>query len=530
MSVTALAHQVRVLGAPGHRHDEILTPAALEFVGRLADAFGERRRELLKERRRQALRLASGSPLDFPMVTSAVRADPSWRVAPPAPGLTDRRVEITGPPDRRMAVNALNSGAQVWMADFEDATAPLWDNVVGGQLTLLDAVERRIDFTSPEGKEYRLGERTATVVVRPRGWHLDEEHLEYDGRPVPAALVDFGLYFFHCARRQIDAGRGPYFYLPKLENRYEARLWNDVFVLAQELLDIPRGTIRATVLIETITAAFEMEEILYELREHGSGLNAGRWDYLFSLIKTFGHRTDFLLPDRARVTMTAPFMRAYTELLVRTCHRRGAHAIGGMAAQVPGRDPAANEAARAKVRLDKEREAEDGFDGSWVAHPGLVPVCREVFDDVLGERPHQLDRTRDDVDVTAADLLSVRRMGGPPSPEGVRSNVAVALRYFAAWLRGQGAVALDGLMEDAATAEIARVQIWQWLRHRVVERETVLRLLDDQVAALGAEYPWAPVDEIRALFERTALAGELPQFFTPDAYTRHLVRRTAAGA
>ncbi|MFH0518611.1 malate synthase A [Streptomyces sp. M41] len=530
MSTTTLTHHVRVLAAAGHRHDEILTPAALDFVGRLTGAFAERRRELLKERRRQALRLASGSPLDFPMVTSAVRADPSWRVAPPAPGLTDRRVEITGPPERRMTVNALNSGAPVWLADFEDATAPSWDNIVSGQLNLLDAIERRIDFTSTEGKEYRLRDRDrlATIVVRPRGWHLDEEHLEFDGRPVPAALVDFGLYFFHCAQRQIDAGHGPYFYLPKLENRYEARLWNDIFVAAQELLGIPRGTIRATVLIETITAAFEMEEILHELREHSAGLNAGRWDYLFSLIKTFGHRTDFLLPDRAQVTMTAPFMRAYTELLVRTCHKRGAHAIGGMAAQVPGKDPAANEAALAKVRLDKEREAEDGFDGSWVAHPALVPVCREVFDNVLGARPHQLDRTRDDVEVAPADLLSVRRISGPPTAEGVRTNVSVALRYFAAWLRGQGAVAINGLMEDAATAEIARVQIWQWLRHQVIDRETVERVLDDELVALGAEYPWAPVDEIRALFERTALVGELPLFFTPDAYSRHLVRRTEA--
>ena len=525
MSTTALTHQVRVLAAPGHRHDEILTPAALDFLGRLAAAFGERRRDLMKERRRQALRLAAGSPLDFPMVTAGLRADPAWRVAPPGPGLTDRRVEITGPPDRRMTVNALNSGAQVWMADFEDATAPTWRNVIDGQLNLLDAIERRIDFTTDDGKEYRLGERLATIVVRPRGWHLDEEHLEYEGRPVPAALVDFGLYFFHCAQRQIDAGHGPYFYLPKLENRYEARLWNDVFVTAQELLGIRRGTIRATVLIETITAAFEMEEILYELREHGCGLNAGRWDYLFSLIKTFGHRTDFLLPDRAKVTMTAPFMRAYTELLVRTCHRRGAHAIGGMAAQVPAKDPAAHEAALARVRLDKEREAEDGFDGSWVAHPALVPVCREVFDGVLGERPHQMDRTRDDVEVTAADLLSVRRISGPPTAEGVRTNIAVALRYFAAWLRGQGAVALYGLMEDAATAEIARVQIWQWLRHRVIERESVLHLVDEELAALGAEFPWAPLDEIRALYERTALSGELPQFFTSDAYATHLVQR-----
>lgn len=520
MSTAALTHHVRVLAAAGQRHDEILTPAALDFIGHLAAAFGERRRELLKERRRQALRLAAGSALDFPMVTSAVRADPTWQVAPPAPGLVDRRVEITGPPDRRMAVNALNSGAGVWMADFEDATSPTWGNLIDGQLTLLDAIERRLGDH----------ERLATIVVRPRGWHLDEEHLEFEGRPVPAALVDFGLYFFHCARRQIDAGHGPYFYLPKLENRYEARLWNDIFVLAQELLGIPRGTVRATVLIETITAAFEMEEILHELREHSSGLNAGRWDYLFSLIKTFGHRTDFLLPDQAKVTMTAPFMRAYTELLVRTCHRRGAHAIGGMAAQVPVNDPDANEAALAKVRLDKEREAEDGFDGSWVAHPALVPVCREVFDGVLGDRPHQIDRTRDDVEVTAAELLSVRRVSGPPTAEGVRTNVAVALRYFAAWLRGQGAVAVNGLMEDAATAEIARVQIWQWLRHRVVDRETVERVLDDEVVALGAEYPWAPVDDIRALFERTALAGELPLFFTPDAYTRHLVRRTEAQA
>ncbi|MEU9115193.1 malate synthase A [Streptomyces sp. NPDC048483] len=528
MSTSVLTHRVQVLAAPGHRHEEILTPEALDFLGHLAAAFGERRQELLKERTRQASRLASGYPLDFSVSTTAVRADPSWHVAPPAPGLSDRRVEITGPPERRMAVNALNSGAAVWMADFEDATSPTWDNIVEGQLTLLDAIERRIDFTTPEGREYRLGDQAATLVVRPRGWHLLEEHLEWDGRPVPAALVDFGLYFFHCAQRQIDAGKGPYFYLPKLENRYEARLWNDVFVLAQELLGIPRGTVRATVLIETITAAFEMEEILYELREHSSGLNAGRWDYLFSLIKTFGHRTDFLLPDRAQVTMAAPFMRAYTELLVRTCHKRGAHAIGGMAAQVPSRDVEANEAALAKVRLDKEREAEDGFDGSWVAHPGLVRVCRAVFDDVLADRPHQIERTREDVEVTAADLLSVRRISGPPTREGVRINIAVVLRYFDAWLRGSGAVALYGLMEDAATAEIARVQIWQWLRHRVIDRETVQQVLDDETAALGAEYPWARVEEVRSLFERTAMARELPPFFTPDAYSRHLVRRAEA--
>lgn len=520
--------QVRVLGAPGERHDEILTPQALEFIGRLDAAFADRRLAVLKERRRRSAHLADGKPLGFPLATRAVREDPDWRVAPPGPGLTDRRVEITGPPERRMTVNALNSGARVWMADFEDATAPTWDNVIGGQLNLLDAIERRIDFTTPGGKEYRLGEQVAAIMVRPRGWHLAEEHLEIDGRPVSASLVDFGLYFFHCAQRQTDAGSGPYFYLPKLENSHEARLWNDVFLLAQELLGIPRGTVRATVLIETITAAFEMEEILYELREHSAGLNAGRWDYLFSLIKTFGHRTDFHLPDRSRITMTAPFMHAYTELLVRTCHKRGAHAIGGMAAHVPGRDAGANSAALAKVRLDKEREAEEGFDGSWVAHPGLVPVCREVFDGVLGDRPHQLERTREDVEVTATDLLNVRRIAAPPTPEGIRSNVAVALRYFDAWLRGSGAVALYGLMEDAATAEIARVQIWQWLRHDRVDRRTVIDLLDAECAALEAEDPQALVLAAREVFVDTALSMRLPAFFTPEAYVRHLVRHDAA--
>ncbi|MEV4921569.1 malate synthase A [Streptomyces roseoverticillatus] len=526
MPLTALTGRAEVLGPPGERHDEILTPEALEFLGSLDAAFAGRRTELLRERRRRALLLASGAALDFPLVTSAVRTDRVWGVAPPAPGLTDRRVEITGPPERRMTVNALNSGAQVWMADFEDATSPTWDNVIGGQLNLLDAVERRLDFTTPEGKRYRLGERLATIMVRPRGWHLTEEHLTVGGRPLSASLVDFGLYFFHCAQRQIDAGRGPYFYLPKLENRYEARLWNDVFVLAQDLLGIPRGTVRATVLIETITAAFEMEEILHELREHSAGLNAGRWDYLFSVIKNFAHRPDFVLPDRAKVTMTAPFLRAYTELLVRTCHRRGAHAIGGMAAHVPSRDAEPNEAALAKVRLDKEREAEDGFDGSWVAHPGLVPVCRDVFGAVLGDRPHQLDRTRDDVDASAAGLLAVRRVSGPPTAEGVRANIAVALRYFDAWLRGSGAVALNGLMEDAATAEIARCQVWQWIRHGAVDRDTVRALLDAETAVLAEEQPHARTAQAREIFERTALARELPAFFTADAYERYLARRT----
>ncbi|RAJ71269.1 malate synthase [Streptomyces sp. Amel2xB2] len=524
MSVASPTHHVEVTGPPGERFEEILTPGALDFIGRLDAAFSARRTALLAERRRRALRLASGCALDFSVATRAVREDSGWRVAGPAPGLTDRRVEITGPPQPRMAVNALNSGARVWMADFEDATSPRWENVVGGQLTLLDAIERRLDFTR-NGKRYRVDGRPATIMVRPRGWHLTEDHLLVDGRPVAAPLVDFGLYFFHCARRQTEAGSGPYFYLPKLENHYEARLWNDIFVFAQDLLGIPRGTVRATVLIETVTAAFEMEEILYELREHSAGLNAGRWDYLFNLIKNFAHRPDFVLPDRAKVTMTAPFLRAYTELLVRTCHRRGAHAIGGMAAQIPGGDAESYEAALARVRLDKEREAEDGFDGSWVAHPALVPVCADTFGSVLGERPHQIERTRDDVEVGAADLLAVRRTGGAPTPEGIRGNIAVALRYFDAWLRGQGAVALYGLMEDAATAEIARCQIWQWQQHGAVSRETVLRLLDEESAALAKEDPSALSAEAREIFVRTALAGELPGFFTADAYERHLVRR-----
>ncbi|GAA2662913.1 malate synthase A [Streptomyces lunalinharesii] len=532
MPTSALTRSVRVLAAPGERHDEILTPEALDFVGHLTAEFGGRRRELMTERRRQALRLAAGAPLDFPLVTSAVRADPTWHVAPPAPGLADRRVEITGPPDRRTTRDALASGAHVWTADFADATAPTWANVIDGQVNLLDALARRIDVTSHDGEGDRRAERArrTTIVVRPRGWHLDEEHLRYDDSPVPAALVDFGLYLFHCGQRQLDAGHGPYFHLPEVANRYEARLWNDVFVGAQDLLGIPRGTIRATVPVETVTAAFEMEEILHELRDHGAGLQASRWNYLFSLVKTFGHRTDFRLPDRAGVTMTAPFLRAYTDLLVRTCHRRGAHAIGGSAAQVPSADPAAHQAALATVRLDKEVEAEAGFDGGCVAHPGLVPVCREVFDGVLADRPHQIERTRDDVAVTAGDLLAVRRISTPPTPEGLRANITAALRYFDAWLRGAGTVPLDGVLADAATAEIARAQVWQWLRHRLVDRETVLRMLDEESASLGAQYPWAAVEEVRALFERTCLGIELPASFTPDAYSRHLVRHAQARA
>src|SRR5689334_7510004 len=385
--------RVEITGPYGDRYDEILTPQAIDLIAALHAELGPRRSELLAARRRRQAELSGGGMLDFLPETASVREDAEWRVAPPAPGLVDRRVEITGPTDKKMTINALNSGANVWLADFEDANTPLWDNMVTGQLNLMDALDRTIDFTSEEGKSYRLApdEELATIVVRPRGWHLDEKHLLVDGRRVSGSLFDFALYFVHCARRQLDKGSGPYFYLAKMESHLEARLWNDAFNLAQDFLGIPRGTIRATVLIETYPAAFEMEEILYELREHSAGLNAGRWDYMFSVIKSFRTRgEEFLLPDRNSVTMTVPFMRAYTELLVRTCHKRGAHAIGGMAAFIPSKDPEVNEQAFEKVHADKSREAGDGFDGSWVAHPGMVELCKEEFDKVLGDQPNQL--------------------------------------------------------------------------------------------------------------------------------------------
>ncbi|WP_199433517.1 malate synthase A [Qaidamihabitans albus] len=529
-----LNYRIDVSGRTGERFDEILTPAALHFVARLDNAFAGRRRELLDARRRRRERLASGEEtLGFLPETASIRRDESWSVAPPAPGLEDRRVEITGPTDRRMTVNALNSGARVWLADFEDALSPTWDNVVGGQLNLYDAIRRNIDFTTEGGKRYTIGDEPATIVARPRGWHLVEKHIRIDGRPVSASLVDFGLYFFHNARQLLARGSGPYFYLPKLESHHEARLWNDVFRFAQRELGIPQGTIRATVLIETITAAFEMDEILYELREHAAGLNAGRWDYIFSVIKNFGDAgADFVLPDRAQVTMTVPFMRAYTELLVRTCHRRGAHAIGGMAAFIPSRDPDANAAALEKVRQDKEREAGDGFDGSWVAHPGLVPVCREVFDEVLGGWPNQLGKLREDVVVTAEDLLDVASAGGEVTESGVRANINVALRYVDAWLRGTGAAAISGLMEDAATAEIARCQVWQWIRNgtklddgTVLTRELAYELLDSELAEVRADLGAGNrLDDARELFVETALGEKLPNFFTTAAYARYLTQ------
>ncbi|WP_434740518.1 malate synthase A [Micromonospora sp. SH-82] len=523
---------VKITGEFEPGFDQILTPEAVAFVAELHRRFGARRDELMALRVARQAEIDAGNGLDFLPETAHVR-EGDWRVAPPAPGLVDRRAEITGPTDRKMTINALNSGAKVWLADFEDAITPTWSNVVSGQINLRDALDRNIDFSTPDGKSYALGEELATIVVRPRGWHLVEKHFLVDGQPVAGALVDFGLYFFHCAQRQIDAGRGPYFYLPKLESHLEARLWNDIFVWAQQERGIPQGTIRATVLIETYPAAFEMEEILYELREHSAGLNAGRWDYLFSIIKKYrNHGADFVLPDRNSVTMTAPFMQAYCDLLVRTCHSRGAHAIGGMAAFIPSRrDEQVNATAFAKVREDKTREATIGFDGSWVAHPDLVPLCREVFDGFLTDKPNQLDRTRDDVKVDAAALLDVRSAGGEVTEAGLRNNVSAALQYLAAWTGGLGAVAIFNLMEDAATAEIARSQVWQWVHNdinladgRRITRDLVEQVIDEEIdkvsAAQGSAFDADSYATARALFVEVSLADEFVEFLTLPAYER----------
>ncbi|MFI7310047.1 malate synthase A [Streptomyces hygroscopicus] len=520
---------------PLERQGEVLTDAALTFLAELHHRFTPRRDELLARRAERRAEIARTGTLDFLPETARIRDDPDWRVAPAPPALEDRRVEITGPTDRKMTINALNSGAKVWLADFEDASAPTWANVIGGQLNLIDAYERRIDFTSPEGKSYALrpAEELATVVARPRGWHLDERHLRTaDGRAVPGALVDFGLYFFHNAHRLLAQGKGPYFYLPKTESHLEARLWNDVFVFAQDYTGVPQGTIRATVLIETITAAYEMDEILYELRDHASGLNAGRWDYLFSIIKNFRDAgPGFVLPDRNTVTMTAPFMRAYTELLVRTCHKRGAHAIGGMAAFIPSRrDPEVNAVAFDKVRADKDREANDGFDGSWVAHPDLVPVARASFDAVLGARPHQKDRLREDVRVTAAELIDVASLDAKPTTHGLRNAVQVGIRYIEAWLRGLGAVAIFNLMEDAATAEISRSQIWQWVNAGVVfengekaTAELVRKVAAEELAAIREElgedaFAAGAWGQAHDLLLKVALDEDYTEFLTLPAY------------
>jgi malate synthase len=492
--------------------DDVLSDDAREFLNLLQREFGGEREELLAARHARAARLRDGELPDFLEETASVRAG-DWRVPPAPPDLADRRVEITGPTDRKMVINALNSGAKVFMTDFEDSNAPTWENMVQGQRNLSEAIDRTIRLDTGE-KVYELKDEVAVLLVRPRGWHLVERHFEVDGAPMSGSLFDFGLYLLRNHERLRAAGTGPYLYLPKLESHREARLWNRVFERAQDELGLARGTIRATVLIETVLAAFEMDEILYELGPHATGLNAGRWDYLFSFIKKLGHRPEFVLPDRNSVGMGVPFMRAYAELLVKTCHRRGAHAIGGMAAFIPSRrDPEVNAVALARVREDKEREASQGYDGTWVAHPDLVPVALEVFDRVLGDRPNQLDVLREDLDVRAAELLNVAATPGEITEEGLRNDVSVGIQYLAAWLRGSGAVAIFNLMEDVATSEIARSQVWQWLHHGKVTRDDVLRVTDEEVAKLGDGY-----DEARGIFEEIATGDEFVEFLTLPAY------------
>lgn len=523
---------VKVLGPIPASYEEILTPEALNFVTQLEREFGERRRELLKKREIRQAEIDSGHLPDFLSSTAAIRQDPSWKVAVTPPDLQKRRVEITGPTERKMMINALNSGASIFMADFEDANSPTWNNMIEGQINLRDAIDRTISFTNPDGKRYQLKDNIAVLMVRPRGWHLEEKHVLVDRKPISGSLFDFGLFFFHNTRRLLSKGSGPYFYLPKLENHLEARLWNDVFNMAQDELDIPRGTIRATVLIETVLAAFEMEEILYELREHSAGLNAGRWDYIFSIIKKFRNQPNFFLPDRAQITMTVPFMRAYTELLVKTCHQRGAHAIGGMAAYIPSRkDLEVNEIALSKVREDKLRESGDGFDGTWVAHPDLVPTAMEVFDQVLGEKPHQKEQLREEVQVSASNLMDFRVPGGKITEAGLRLNINVALQYLASWLNGTAAVAIYNLMEDTATAEISRAQVWQWVHQplarledsRQITNELVRQMIPEEMdkihAMLGDKlYSSENFQLASQIFEQLTTSDQFVPFLTLAAY------------
>jgi malate synthase len=516
---------VEIRRGPVDGFDRVLTDDALAFVADLQRRFGPLRLELLHRREERQAELDAGARPDFLAATRETR-EADWTVAPAPADLDDRRVEITGPAEPKMMINALNSGARMFMADLEDALSPTWANVIGGQAALIDAVRRELTFESPEGKAYRLNERTATLLVRPRGWHLVESGVLVDGAPVSASLFDLGLFFFHNAAETLRRGSGPYCYLPKLESHAEARLWNAVFVHAQEALGVPRGSIRATVLIETILAAFEMDEILYELREHAAGLNAGRWDYLFSGIKKLRAWPDLAVPDRAQLTMTVPFMRAYTELLVRTCHRRGAHAIGGMAAFIPNRrDPAVTEVALARVRDDKERESADGFDGTWVAHPDLVPIATEIFDRVLGDRPNQKSRMRDEVSVQADELLDLSVPGGVVTEAGVRANVRVALAYLDNWLRGNGAAAIDNLMEDAATAEIARSELWHWRTRAValgdgrrVDADLYATIRDEELARLGGPET-GRLREAAELLDRLVLDDDFGEFLTLRAYS-----------
>lgn len=520
---------VKIQGDKSDGYSEILTEEALSFLANLHRKFNSTRLELLAKRGKYQKSLNEGSKPDFLLETQHIREDSSWRVAESPSDLLRRRVEITGPTDRKMLINALNSGADIFMADFEDANSPFWENMIEGQINLRDAVRKTISFTNPAGKQYSLNKEHAVLLVRSRGWHLNEKHLTVDGEEISGSLFDFGLYFFHNAQELINRGSGPYFYLPKIENHLEARLWNEVFLFAQEELGIPKGTIRATVLIETILAVFEMEEILYELREHSSGLNAGRWDYIFSIIKKF-RRQNFTFPNRGQITMTVPFMRAYTELLVKTCHKRGAHAMGGMAAFIPNRkDPEVTENALAKVREDKLREVHDGFDGTWVAHPDLVPVAMEVFENVLGENLNQISRLRDDVSVSGSELLNFSIPNGTITEEGLRHNINVALQYLASWLRGTGAAAIDNLMEDAATAEISRAQIWKWISQkaqlqdgRTISAEYVHLLIEEEfqsIASLyGEHFDPDNFKKARELFEKLVFADHFIEFLTLIAY------------
>lgn len=517
-----MAIQLLPSAHPISGQSEILTPEALDFLDRLHAEFAERRTSLLDLRTKVQQRFDAGEDPDFLVETEDVR-NGDWKVAPAPADFIDRRVEITGPVDRKMMINAFNSGAKVFMADCEDSCAPTWQNVIEGQINLRDAVRKSISLTQADGKTYQLNENIATLVVRPRGWHLEEKHVIWNGKAASGSLIDFGLYFFHNAAESLKRGSGPYFYLPKTESYLEARLWNDVFTFAEKHLGIPAGSVRATVLIETFPAAFQMDEILYELRDHAAGLNAGRWDYIFSTIKTQRNRPGLFFPDRAQVTMTVPFMKAYTELLVRTCHKRGAHAIGGMAAFIPNRrDPDVTARAVQQVTADKKREAGQGYDGTWVAHPDLVPVALEVFDDALGTKPNQKDILREDVSIQASDLRNFEIEGGKVTETGMRLNISVGIQYLNAWLCGNGAVAINNLMEDAATAEISRSQLWQWIHKgatlddgRPVTLELYRTLKADELTKLPAG---GRLDEAASIFDQLIEDSELRDFLTISAY------------
>ncbi|MDR2381304.1 MAG: malate synthase A [Bifidobacteriaceae bacterium] len=534
---------IEIKGGLGERYSEILTPQAMEFLTVLHENFAYRRLELLERRQAFQDAIDGGAMPRFLPETRAIREDPTWQVAPLAAGLEDRRVEITGPTDPKMTINALNSSAKVWLADFEDALSPTWRNVIEGQLALRDAIRGELTYISPEGKEYQVKSpdirELPTIVARPRGWHLLEKHLRYYApsgfsQSVPGALVDFGLYFFHNAAELIARGRGPYFYLPKLQSHKEARLWNDIFNFSQDWLGIERGTIRATVLIETLPAAFEMDEILYELRTHSAGLNAGRWDYMFSIIKTLRNKGPrYVLPDRAQITMTQPFMRAYTELLVKTCHQRGASAMGGMSAFIPNRrDPEVTERAFEQVSADKLREATDGFDGTWVAHPDLIPIAQAEFDKVLGDAPNQIVKQRPEVSVSEAELLDIdaaRRGGATITSQGLRTNISVGIRYLENWLRGNGAAAIDNLMEDVATAEISRTQIWQWIAAGAATASGA-PITGERVEALIAQivddlekFPGNKYKQATEAFKAVAIDEDFPAFLTVGTYVAYLV-------